>query len=151
MDDQITIRKATLSDLTDILDIESRCFDADRFSKRQFTYLLTHTIFQLAISHQKLFGYYILLRTSRSKKTRLYSIAVHPDARGRNIGHVLMEDVIQKATALHSNCITLEVRENNTQAIHLYKKNGFIEQGIKANYYADGANALIMHKYLINP
>ncbi|KOC46256.1 30S ribosomal protein S18, partial [Clostridium botulinum] len=42
--------------------------------------------------------------------------------------------------------ITLEVRENNTTARNLYKKYGFLEEGLRKNYYGPNVNALVMWK-----
>lgn len=150
MNDSITIHKAEKENLNDILEIENLCFDVDKFNKRQFTYLLSKAIFYVAKEAHKIVGYMILLTSVRSKKLRLYSIAVHPDARGKSVGQVLLHKAFELGDTLQRNCITLEVRETNTAAIHLYKKNGFIREGTKYQYYVDGANAAIMHYYLRN-
>jgi ribosomal-protein-alanine N-acetyltransferase len=43
--------------------------------------------------------------------------------------------------------MTLEVRESNLVAQNLYKKYGFLEYGIRPNYYADDhEDAVIMWK-----
>ncbi|MDD3281033.1 MAG: ribosomal protein S18-alanine N-acetyltransferase [Bacteroidales bacterium] len=148
MNINLVIRKAVVSDINDILQIEHASFQVDCFSKGQFKYLLSHAIFYVAENNKKILGYYILLTKRRSKKVRLYSIAVHPNARGKNVGQVLMYHLLNIAKEMHYPCVSLEVRENNSQAIQLYKKFGFVENGIKTNYYIDGANALIMHCYL---
>lgn len=44
--------------------------------------------------------------------------------------------------------ITLEVRENNTAAIHLYEKNGFMEVTKRKGYYSNGEDAYLMIKVL---
>lgn len=150
MNINVEIRKALISDLKEIVEIEYASFDMDGFSKRQFKYLLMHAIFYIAENDKQILGYYILLKKKRSKKIRLYSIAVHPIARGKNVGQVLMHHLLTIAKEMHYPCVSLEVRENNSQAIQLYKKFGFVENGIKTNYYIDGANALIMHCYLNN-
>lgn len=142
------IRKAVLSDLKEIVELENASFEMDSFSKRQFNYLLFHSIFYIAEKNRQILGYYILLTRKQSKKARLYSIAVHPSARGKNVGQALMHHLINVAKEMHYPYISLEVRENNVKAIQLYKKFGFLEKGIKPNYYVDGANALIMYSDL---
>ena len=148
MNINLVIRKAVVSDINDILQIEHASFQVDCFSKGQFKYLLSHAIFYVAENNKKILGYYILLTKRRSKKVRLYSIAVHPNARGENVGQVLMYHLIHVAKEMYYSCVTLEVRENNVQAIQLYEKFGCVQRGIKTHYYVDGANALIMHCYL---
>ena len=44
--------------------------------------------------------------------------------------------------------ITLEVNENNLDAIKLYEKFGFEKLGIRKKYYNNTDNALIMTKKL---
>ena len=41
--------------------------------------------------------------------------------------------------------ITLEVRENNKNAIHLYLKNGFKQKAIRKNYY-NGIDGILMER-----
>jgi ribosomal protein S18 acetylase RimI-like enzyme len=131
MNINVEIRKALISDLKEIVEIEYASFDVDSFSKRQFKYLLMHAIFYIAENNKQILGYYILLTKKRSKKIRLYSIAVHPNARGKNVGQVLMHHLINVAKEMHYPCISLEVRENNNQAIQLYKSLGLLKLGLK--------------------
>ncbi len=42
--------------------------------------------------------------------------------------------------------ITLEVRESNIQAISFYKKNGFVIEAVRKNYYKDEDGLLMMKK-----
>lgn len=144
MNTQINIRKAEKSDINDILLIEALCFETDKFNKRQFMYLLSKSIFFVAKIKDKTVGYIILLETKRSKNLRLYSIAVHPEAQGKQIGQHLIDYAIQLAKSMNKQGINLEVRETNQTAIKLYKRNGFSFFGIKPAYYADGAHASLM-------
>jgi ribosomal-protein-alanine N-acetyltransferase len=44
--------------------------------------------------------------------------------------------------------LTLEVRQSNATAISLYEKHGFINDGIRKNYYSQPTeDGLIMWKY----
>ena len=144
MNTQVNIRKAEKTDIDDILLIETLCFETDRFNRRQFMYLLSKSNFFVAEIKGKTIGYIILLHTKRSKNLRLYSIAVHPEAQGKQIGQHLIDYAIQLAKSLNKQGINLEVRETNQAAINLYKRNGFSFFGIKPAYYADGAHASLM-------
>ena len=79
---------------------------------------------------------------------KIYSIAVHPDYRGRGLGQVLMDQTIQTAGECKAAKITLEVKVTNTSAIGLYMKNGFIPAGIKPCYYHDGSDAIYMQRLI---
>ena len=73
------------------------------------------------------------------------NIAVHPDYRGKGIGSKLVKSLIDNSKDWYINDLTLEVRYSNKIAQNLYKKYGFIEEGIRKNYYADNKeDAVIM-------
>lgn len=142
----ITLRKADLSDLPDILEMEQRCFGEDSFSKAQFIYLITHAkgFFYILQDGGKGVAYLSLLYHAGNHNLRIYSVAVHPDFRQKRLGQRLMEATIAYARTCQATKITLEVNVSNTPAIRLYEKNGFIKTGIKPNYYHDGSDAFYM-------
>ena len=41
--------------------------------------------------------------------------------------------------------VTLEVRKDNTSAIHVYEKNGFVTQAVRKGYY-QGVDGLLMER-----
>lgn len=73
------------------------------------------------------------------------NIALLPECRGRGLGTLLLEHMITAAKMLGAVSMTLEVRPSNTAARTLYSRRGFVERGIRPNYYAElGEDALIM-------
>lgn len=73
------------------------------------------------------------------------NVAVLPEYRGRGIAKALIAEQMKNDMEF----ITLEVRESNTPAIHLYKKSGFETVGVRPDFYADPTeNAVIMTKYM---
>lgn len=69
------------------------------------------------------------------------NVAVLPEYRGRGIAKALITEQMKNDMEF----ITLEVRESNTPAIHLYKKSGFETVGVRPDFYADPTeNAVIM-------
>ncbi|NLK97610.1 MAG: ribosomal protein S18-alanine N-acetyltransferase [Epulopiscium sp.] len=79
------------------------------------------------------------------------NIAVHPDFQHQGVGTLLMEHLIDEARSKNFFGLTLEVRESNVKAQNLYKKFGFINEGLRKGYYQDtGENAIIMWKYFNN-
>lgn len=146
MQTDVNIRLATLSDLNDILRIENSSFDRDRFSRRQFGYLISKAngAFYVAVSERGLMGYISLLKRSGSEHLRIYSIAVHPDFRGQKIGQLLIDKAKTYATTCHLNQISLEVRTDNTDALKLYRSNGFEIRAVISEYYGDRSDAFKM-------
>ena len=73
------------------------------------------------------------------------TIAVAPEYRGRGIGELLLNGLIDQALALNTDMLTLEVRVSNLVAQQLYLKYGFRASGTRPRYYTDnGEDALIM-------
>ena len=73
------------------------------------------------------------------------TIAVGPEYRGRGIGELLLNGLIDQAMSLNADLLTLEVRVSNVVAQQLYLKYGFRPFGTRPRYYTDnGEDALIM-------
>ncbi len=77
-------------------------------------------------------------------EAHITNIAVRADSRGRGIGTLLMSELISRARMLGVKYMTLEVRDNNENAIKLYKSFGFTVEGIRKKYYNNVHDALIM-------
>ena len=77
-------------------------------------------------------------------EAHITNIAVRADSRGRGIGTLLMSELISRARMLGVKYMTLEVRNNNENAIKLYKSFGFTVEGIRKKYYNNVHDALIM-------
>jgi ribosomal-protein-alanine N-acetyltransferase len=78
-------------------------------------------------------------------EAHISTIAVHPDARRRGLGELLLSRVIDFALEKEAEFVTLEVRESNTAAQRLYEKYGFQQMGRRKRYYTDTReDALIM-------
>lgn len=79
------------------------------------------------------------------------TIAVDPAYRGKGVGELLLNALIDHAFELGARQITLEVRVSNTVAQRLYLKYGFQPAGTRTRYYTDnGEDALIMWTDLID-
>ncbi len=72
------------------------------------------------------------------------NIVVKKDLRHLGIGTKILEKLISISKELKFNSITLEVNENNKNAIKLYEKFGFKKLGIRKKYYNHTDNAIIM-------
>lgn len=74
------------------------------------------------------------------------NLAVKQDFRGKGFGTQLINDMMVRAKSLGVGALTLEVNENNTNAISLYKKFGFEVKGRRVKFYNGRDDALIMWK-----
>lgn len=78
------------------------------------------------------------------------NIAVDPSYRGKGVGNLLLKGMLDYCKSKNVIAMTLEVRASNIVAQNLYKKYGFIEEGLRKNYYEDsGEDALLMWNHSI--
>ena len=76
------------------------------------------------------------------------NVAVHPEYRGIGVGDMIIESLVEVCRLNSINSMTLEVRKSNVIAQNLYKKHGFIDEGVRKNYYTDThEDAVIMWRY----
>ena len=77
------------------------------------------------------------------------NIAVHPGYRKQGIGGKLLDFLINLCNDLDCSLINLEVRASNYAAQGLYKKYGFVIDGLRKGYYEDNKeDAILMTKHL---
>ena len=75
----------------------------------------------------------------------IITIGVHPDARGAGIAIAMLEIMEHEVKKLGVGKILLDVSAENTPAINLYRKCGFVQNGRRPKYY-DGVDAILMEK-----
>ena len=88
-----------------------------------------------------------LLYTKIYERMEIERFFVHEDYRNQGIGSALLKELLQDAKKEQVANITLEVKENNQSALHLYQKFGFQEVSKRENYY-HGTDGLLMMKVL---
>ncbi len=138
----VAIRPGTLADIPALVQLEETCFETDRLSRRSFHHMLTKAKASLFVAETAdapgvILGYGIVLFHLGTALARLYSLAVHPEARGRGAGVQLL-DRAEAETRTH-DCVALrlEVRADNAAAIALYEGRGYRRLIPLPHYYAD--------------
>ena len=77
------------------------------------------------------------------------NVAVSPEFRRNGIADKLIESLVLRANEKNLSFVTLEVRQSNTPAIDLYKKNSFLNVGLRKNYYNKPTeDAILMTRFL---
>ena len=66
---------------------------------------------------------------------QITNIATHNDFRRKGLGFKIVSALIEYARQNGIVSISLEVRQSNLAAISLYKSLGFLEAGIRKNFY----------------
>jgi ribosomal-protein-alanine N-acetyltransferase len=77
-------------------------------------------------------------------EAHIATIATHPDFRRRGIGERLMIEALKAVYLEGARRAFLEVRAGNLVAQDLYKKYGFIVDGIRLRYYKDNNEDAIL-------
>ena len=77
----------------------------------------------------------------------LLNIAVIPDKQGRGLGGQLMSALLDCLRSDGTKRVVLEVRRGNDRAIGLYRHFGFVDDGVRKDYYPSATgreDALLM-------
>lgn len=133
-------------DLTDVLEISTlslkESWSLDSFSKELANPLAKYIV---AKSNNKIIGFagvWVIV-----DEGHITNIAVHPDYREKGVGSTLVNSLIENCKKWGCKALTLEVRASNTPAHNLYKKFGFVDEGLRKQYYSDNnEDAIIMWK-----
>ncbi|MBJ7881417.1 GNAT family N-acetyltransferase [Gelidibacter salicanalis] len=148
----VSIRKATLEDIESIHLIETLIFNKGSyplFVLRQL-YDISQDYFYVAEEHQQLIGYVLGNVVKNTNQGWILSLGVHPDARGKNLGRQLTEQLLETLEHELSTEICLTVHPDNTSAIRIYESIGFINSTTYDAYYGANEPRLLMKKTLMS-
>lgn len=115
----------------------------------------TLLIDRAVIAHRAMLGGKLagfILSRQAADEAEILSVAVVRARRGRGVARGLLTLHLRRLAGLGVRSVFLEVDENNTPAIRLYRRAGFRDVGRRPNYYpdADGkpAAALVLRRDL---
>ncbi|MDK2821666.1 MAG: [ribosomal protein S18]-alanine N-acetyltransferase [Clostridia bacterium] len=136
--------------LDGVLEIERVSYPTpwSRFSFLNEIYNNDFGYYYVALHGNKVVGYagmWVII-----DEAHVTNISVHPDYRGKRLGELLLNVLMQEAIRFRADRITLEVRVSNRSAQRLYERVGFVSAGIRKGYYNDNnEDAIIMWKHLL--
>lgn len=105
-----------------------------------------HKVFA-AMRGENVAGFLIL--STVLDEAEIIEVAVSENLRRCGLGSGLMDEVFDWCRKNEISKIFLEVRESNFPARMYYKKYGFVENGVRKNYYREPVeNAVLMSKEL---
>ena len=145
----ITIRPMREVDLEQVKMIENETFSLP-WSKQSFYegMLKENTIYLVAVKEKKIVGYCGLWNILGDAE--ITNVAVGKEYRNHKIGRTMLGELLLKGKEQGVKAFTLEVRESNLSAIHLYESLGFQSVGIRKDFYEKPReNAIIMWKNLV--
>ena len=140
----ISIRRMQMADLDAVVVVENKAFTTP-WSRTAFEEELKNDLahYLVVVEEGQLVGYggfWLVL-----DEAHVTNIALLPECQGHGLGSLLLEHMVLNAKMLGAVSMTLEVRPSNIPARKLYSRRGFVERGLRPNYYAElGEDALIM-------
>ncbi|NPV92572.1 MAG: ribosomal protein S18-alanine N-acetyltransferase [Firmicutes bacterium] len=146
----LEIKPMCEADLDEVMEIEEVSFPTPWSRSSYETELQQNSlsVYLSARKHGKLVGYagmWIII-----DEGHITNVAIHPGERNQGLGYLLMNELIRVSAAYNVKAITLEVRPSNRSAQALYRRLGFVPNGVRKGYYTDsGEDAIIMWKYLV--
>lgn len=146
------IRRAVSEDVEHLVLLEDLSFATDRITRRSFRHLVTkaHGLTLVDEDQDVICGYVSILFNAGTSLARLYSIAVHPDHRGKDRGRQLLRAAEAGARAEDRVAMRLEVRSDNAPSIKLYESEGYRRFEVCEDYYEDHTEALRYEKRLFH-
>lgn len=140
------VRLMETKDIEQVAELEKECFSkpwsAASLEKEVDN---TNSIFCVYEIENRIVGYAGMYLTP--PEGSITNIAVTEKYRGRGIAGDILESMFRKANFEGITEFTLEVRISNRSAINLYKKYGFLCEGIRKNFYEEPReDAYIMWK-----
>ena len=147
----IKIEDASLTHLNKLFEIEQQCFTKEAFTKQQISYLIAdyNTISLVAKINNEIVGFTILQLEAEDDSTfgHIITLNVAPNFRRKGVAQKMLQETesILKSRGI-AEC-RLEVRQDNTAAIKLYKQLGYREISVLDRYYGK-AHGLYLEKTL---
>ncbi|MDD2586584.1 MAG: ribosomal protein S18-alanine N-acetyltransferase [Syntrophomonadaceae bacterium] len=143
------IRKMTVQDIDQIMDIEKEVFTLP-WSRESYLGELKNKFatYLICDSEGEVAGYagiWVVFEDAH-----ITNIAVAQRFQGMGMGNTLMQEVEKVARDKKARRILLEVRPSNERAINMYTNLGYVATSLRKGYYPDNCeDAIIMTKLLL--
>ncbi|MBQ1311259.1 MAG: ribosomal protein S18-alanine N-acetyltransferase [Blautia sp.] len=142
----MTVREMRPEDLDQVMEIENSLF-RDAWTKEGFfTFLIRpDALFLVAEEKEQILGYCGILMVL--DEGDITNVAVKKERQREGIGGFLLDSLFLLVRGSGIKTIHLEVRESNQTAIRLYRRKGFVQDGLRKDYYTNPTeNALLMSR-----
>lgn len=140
------IRSLTEDDIEVVAGIEAMCY-APPWSAEDFAAELRRRGDWTSVAAAPgVIGY--LVSSVVVDELHIQKVTTHPDHRRAGVARALVSDVLRRARDAGVRTAQLEVRKDNIAARMLYESYGFVIDGSRPGYYADGETAVLMSRAL---
>ena len=142
------IRSYQEGDLDQIAALDRACF-SDFWSEKNWQGTMQTEQYQAFLLEEAGEAAGFILISYVLDEGELLKVGVIPQAKKRGFGRALLEKAEEFWRQQAVTRAFLEVRASNQPAIHLYEKDGFVQIGLRKNYYDQPReDALIYQKLL---
>ena len=147
----VTLRDLEWTDLETLAALETRLFGPDAWSVETWWTELAERPrrdYVVAVGREvEIVGYTGL--DLAGDVADVMTIATAPQAQGRGIGRLLLDELVARATRHGAHAVLLEVRADNAPARGLYERNGFEVLSVRRRYYQPGdVDAIVMRRLI---
>ncbi len=136
------------SHIDGMVTVEEQCFNSG-YARKTFEKEIENkiAIYFVAVQQENVLGYVGLWNICGGAD--IIDVAVHRDYRRQGIAKKLLLAMLDECEKQGIFEVNLEVRESNFAARELYKKLGFLENGLRKKYYENKETAILMQKKLL--
>ena len=145
----MTPRTATSADLDAIVALERAIFPDDAWPRDKLEDDLHSPFanFLVAESAGEIAGYAIAQHLPGNDVADIQNIAVVEAHRGKGLGAILLDALLEWCESRHATAVMLEVRADNDAAQALYSSRGFLTIATRPGYYQPaGVDAFVMRR-----
>ena len=144
------LRPMTEADCTKVSIMEKEVF-SDPWSRAVFSDCLKQKNYHMTVAtsdtdNGDIWGYccfYTVL-----DECEIANVCVRQDKRRMGIADRMLDQIIETGKENHTAVFFLEVRESNNPARHLYEKKGFVQNGLRKNYYSCPTENAVLMEYI---
>lgn len=150
---ELVIRRAEPKDAPEIAAIEAASFD-DPWTQESIEHDLQYSetvTYVVAVADHQIVGYVSVQIVE--DECDIQRVAVLPEYRTMHVASILLTSLIHFTETMGVQTHYLEVRRGNEAARRLYRKFGFLENGLRKNYYdgKDGKEDAILMTRIGDP
>ncbi len=142
----ITVIPMTAEHIPALAKLEKLCF-ADPWSEKALEEELTNpnAVFRVALKDGEVAGYVGMIHVL--DEGDICNVAVFDDFRRQGVATALIQHLVDYAVENQLSFITLEVRESNIGARKFYETMGFVNIGMRKNFYDNPKeHAILMNR-----
>lgn len=143
---EVIVRRMTAADVPGVARLEASNFSMPWSEKAFYEQLNNeYALYMVAVYDEILIGVCGLLESF--EEADICNVSVESSYQNKGVAFKMLNVLMEEGARRGIIAFTLEVRAGNSKAIHLYKKLGFKEAGIRPGFYErPKEDALIMWK-----